>query len=210
MGVVFTETWDTDVGGDDNFNAARVTSPTLEGVGALRLQSVGTQTYWGITSVGGPQNTMVARVWVRFEDFPEGDIRVIHADGTNNVLSIAWNSTTGQFGCTVDDAFVNGSGGPVVLIDKWYRIDARFDMRAVGGEIFSNGSIDGENLPHVVWGPLASTYDQYKLGPNNQARTMTMYYDSLQVSNTITDYPIGSSTNFHLGSRSAVMRSRGG
>lgn len=188
MPIVFSETWDVDIGGDDFANAARVTDPVYAGAGALRLQPTAAVAYWEKNAVGGAQSILVARFFLRFGVFPGADVRVIHAESASHDISINYDTATGQLGCSIDSSFQGGLGGPVLALDTWYAIDFKADHSAA--LLTADGRVNGVALPQAADTFVSGTYSAYKLGPNNEAVTMTTYYDELQVSHTAGDYPL--------------------
>lgn len=191
MAVIFTQTWDSVLGGTDFSNASRITSPTYSGAGALQLQPTAAVSYWEQNAVGGAQRVMVARVFIRFAVFPAIDVRIIHAEPGNDV-AISYDSATGQLGCTYNDGFTGGLGGPVLQLNTWYDID--FYANLEGATLTADGKVNGSALPQVSGAGGPGTYGAYKVGPNNAVSTMTLIYDQLQVSHIVQDFPLSSFT----------------
>lgn len=154
----------------------------------MRLQPTAAVSYWEKNTVGGAQTVYVAQVYVRFDVFPGGDVRLVHAEGTGHDLAVKYDSATGQLGCAYDDAFTGGFGGPALSLSTWYKIDFKADMST--GTLTADARVDGTALPQAGGTDVSGTYSAYKLGPNSEASTMTLYFDELSVSNTAADYPL--------------------
>ena len=75
----------------------------------------------------------------------------------------------------------------MLALDTWYQVDCKFDMST--GTVTSNALVNDTACPQASVVNVAGTYSTWKLGPNSQTSTMTMYLDELQLSATAADYP---------------------
>lgn len=182
----FIAPWNTTLGGTDFSAAARVTTPTFEGEGALRLQPTGAVAYWEQTSHGS-QNVCVTQMAINFAAFPTNDIRLFHVSANLNGFGIAFDSATGQVGTMVDDSFIGGVGGPVLELNRWYLLDLKIDLS--NPTPTADARINGIVLPQTAWS-VAQTYTTWKIGPSGSTDTFTLYVDPFYVSHALEDYPL--------------------
>lgn len=182
-----SETWDVALGGTDSFNASRVISPTYAGAGAMRINTSASAGYWDWNT--STNSVYIYRFYLRFATFPAGNVRVAHVTGASHTLEVSYQASSGKLGTMVDGSFIGGVGGPVLLVDTWYRIDSKFD--ATTGTITADAQVDGTPLPQSSWVGTSQTHSQVKLGNNGSSDTMDVYFDEFKLSITSSDYPIG-------------------
>lgn len=191
MAIVFTETFDVSIGGDNKTaNCTRVTSPVYAGAGAAQFNPVAETSWWEKDVIGGvAQNCFVYAFYARYDVLPSADVMICQMDpGGLGDNGIAYDVSSAQFKCA-DGSPANGTpSGPSITTGVWYRIDIRVDASANPWVL--DGKVNGTDLTQNTRGQAAATASKYKLGANAQSDTYTLILDEFNVSHTAADYPL--------------------
>jgi len=141
-------------------------------------------------AIGAGATAQVVRFFVYFDVLPSsGQVAIFSCEGANE-SSFGFDSVTGQFATRIQgNSWV--SGGPAVVIGKWYRIDLKHTCGANPNTI--DWQVDGAAQVQNSAGFGASTWNESRIGAgtNSGNNTSTLYIDELAISGTSGDYPIG-------------------
>jgi len=130
---------------------------------------------------------MVVSLYVRFAQWPSTESVVCQAETTGDSMYIAINPTTHKLYPRI--ASTSGSEeGDALLLDTWYRIDARFDPTANPWKV--DWQLDGTPMTQFTNAQAAATMYALWVGPAWSA-TNNVFYDDVRVSATTDNYPIG-------------------
>lgn len=189
--IVYSATWDVDTESPDTaFNMTRVTSPVHDGAGAARLLSPNDVAYWVKNLVGGSQTTVVMSIWMRIDDLPAADMDTLFGVWVTGegFYGLAWDSATGQLFSNIQAAPSGTPAGPVIQEGVWYALNVTIDVS--GGTTSVEGMIDGVTIPEVTdtGGPFAAA--DIRLGDFATTLTFDVFFDTLNVSYTLADYPL--------------------
>lgn len=189
MTLVTTLTFDVDMDSPDDFsNAARVTSPTYAGAGALRFNPTAAVAYWQ-KNIGSSPTVLVYRARVRYDTKPSSNQTVVLCGFVNGVaqMGLGFDATNNQFAIFDGGVLVN-RGGPTITTSQWYTIDVRINV--VANPWVVDARIDGVALTQTTGAFAASTFAHYDLGTIGESLTYTLLFDSVDISHTSGDYPI--------------------
>ena len=186
---VYQQTWDVNLGSPDgSANATRVTSPTHDGAGALRLLCAADVAYWLKNAVAGTQ-IVVMHAWFRFAVLPDvltPDLLGIFTAGPN-FMGIGYNKVDNKFYCEIGSQGAPASGGPGLVTNQWYALDVIIDAHLATATV--NAKVDGVSLPQNTVGGGPYTLADYRVGEYGQSQTYDLYVDTLDVSHTAADFP---------------------
>lgn len=192
MAVVYSQTWDVDLGTPDGSNlATRDTVTKRTGAGALRLNCTADVAYWLKNAVGGAQQVIVMQAYLRFASLPTGSVPELfgtYATGPG-ALSFGYDQPSGKCYMEISNASNQTPNGPVLAINTWYRFDLKYVGN--GGTISVDGMIDGTAITQNTYGSGPYSGGDYRIGEYGVAATYDLYVDDFQVSHVVTDYPIG-------------------
>jgi hypothetical protein len=193
MTVVYSENWNTALGGDSTSNATRDTTTTHEGAGSCKLTLSASSGYWIKNSSGSP-TVVVWQVWVRFSSLPTSNCEItsVYPSGGGGTLGLGYKSADQKFVVNVGGYMGNPSEGPTINTGQWYKIDCRADVSANPHKI--DCSVDGTAFTQRTNAVAAATLPDYRLGTYDSSTSYTAFYDDLQASHTFADYPIGGVT----------------
>lgn len=185
--IVFSEDWEDGlVGGDVVGNTSVVGSPVHGGANALRINTTAATGYWYKTAIGTTRN-LVSQAYVRFATLPSADCAIFMGMANSIESGVGWNQATSQF-AVIHGGVLSAPGGPTITTGTWYKLDLRYDTSANPWTI--DGKVDGTSLTQRTDTLAAADLQYYGLSWLSQSVTGDVFWDDLNVSHTLADYPL--------------------
>jgi hypothetical protein len=166
-------------------SSAIVTSPVRTGARALEISAAGAAEYVSYTIAS---TIACTSVYIRFASLPTAIVNLISWSNVNGASNVRYNNTNNQFEVAMAGGASAVNGGPTLVVNTWYRVDAEFDT--TGATAFLYCQIDGgtEFSSSRVQASINNT--AITLGTTGAA-TYTAYFDDWLISVTDGDYPLG-------------------
>lgn len=187
--LVYQQTWDVDTGSPDgSANMTRSTTTVHDGAGSVRLLAPADAAYW---LKNATTQVMVGHVWMYFHVLPGADAPDLFggfATGPGQ-MGLGFDITTGKMYCEIGSETPATPGGPVLVVDTWYELDV--GIKADAATVTVDGRVNRTALIQNsrTGGPF--TMGDYRLGEYGFAETYDLFFDTLDVSHTFADYPLG-------------------
>lgn len=154
----------------------------------------------------------VWRFYIYFTVLPSADT-MLASPPTSGLSGVAFKQSDSKIYASSNGTL--GATGVAVTTGQWYRIDVRANLNAGGNTQTAEAQVDGVAVGTATGTFIAAqTSTGVRIGPNITV-THTLYTDSLVISETSADYPIGATLfvfeGFPPGGKSgnAPGRSRG-
>jgi hypothetical protein len=168
----------------DTFSAGAsiVTTPARTGARALQIAASASAPQCGYTIAAGSR-VVTQTFYVRFATLPTADVQLAHfVSGVNGYLWFM--NTNDKFGVSVTTSG-QVEGGPVVVVDTWYRIVVEYDTSTATFQI--RAKVDGGTEFVDTSASTAADITAARLGPTSSA-TYTGFFDDWIISVTDGDY----------------------
>ena len=186
--IVFSEDWNSALGGDTTSNATRDTTTTYEGAGSCKLTLSAATGYWIKNSTGSPA-IVVMQAYVRFSALPTAncELLTVYTAGAG-AHGFGYKQADNKFVLVEGNFLGHTAEGSALATDTWYKLDVKID--GTTNPITVDGKVNDVAFSQVTQAVAGTTWGDYRVGTFNAANTYTMFADKLRVSHTSGDYPI--------------------
>ena len=160
-----------------------VTTPVRTGARALELNpAAGSEQY--AYNIAATNRIVTQAVYIRFAALPTADSQLLHFVNANANGYLWFMNTNDKFAVSVGTSG-QIEGGPVLVIDTWYRVVVEYDTST--GTYVCRAIVDGGTEFSDSAAFAAADITAVRLG-NTTSQTFTAYYDDWLISITDADY----------------------
>ena len=160
-----------------------VTTPVRTGARALEVNpAAGSEQY--AYNIAATNRIVTQAVYIRFAALPTADSQLLHFVNANANGYLWFMNTNDKFAVSVGTSG-QIEGGPVLVIDTWYRVVVEYDTST--GTYVCRAIVDGGTEFSDSAAFAAADITAVRLG-NTTSQTFTAYYDDWLISITDTDY----------------------